>query len=52
MRYTPEELWRESFERFPPSWGDTVYGEDDEADDEQDQKKAQCQRAAKLKTGK
>lgn len=48
MRYTSEEKWRESFERWPPGWGDTVFGEDDEDEEEQDQKRlnVKLQRAA------
>lgn len=35
MRY---EQFRESFEKYPPSWGDDEYGED-ELEEEQDNKR-------------
>lgn len=45
--YQDESVWRESFERYPPAWGDTVFGEDDEADDEQEQKRCRSRSSVK-----
>lgn len=39
MRY---EQFRESFEKYPPSWGDDEYGED-EMEEEQDNKRCRSQ---------
>jgi hypothetical protein len=38
MRYIEEGKYRESFEKYPPAWGDDEYGED-EIDEEQDNKR-------------
>jgi hypothetical protein len=39
MRYTDEWKLRESFEKWPPGWGDTIFGEDDEDEEEQENKR-------------
>lgn len=42
MRYTDESVFRESFERWPPGWADTIFGEDGEEDEEQENKRIGC----------
>lgn len=46
MRYIDESKIRESFERYPPAWGDDSFGED-ELEEEQDNKRC---RSANLLT--
>lgn len=43
------EHHRESFEKFPPDWSDVVFGEDDEDEEEQENKRIQCRNQSLLK---
>jgi hypothetical protein len=48
MRYTDEWKLRESFEKWPPAWGDTIFGEDDEDEEEQENKR--CRNRSSVKS--